>query len=106
VEAEPRAHARSIMRSVRYLLDGELPTGSDMAYTNSFAYRELWELGASPELLTYIKSCLQELATRNSDVKIEPMGPVSFPGEAPRRKSDKPASYCPNCFLSRPCDCD
>lgn len=99
-------HARNIMRSVRYLLDGELPTGPDMAYINSFAYRELWELGASPPLLSYIKTCLQQLASRNHDVKIAPMGPVSFPSKVSRRRTEKPVSSCPNCFLVRPCDCD
>lgn len=100
------SHARNIMRSVQHLLDGELPRGSDMAYVNSFAYRELWELGASPALLIHIKACLRELTTLNPDVKIEPMGPVSFPSEAPRRKVTKPAPSCPHCHLSLPCDCD
>jgi hypothetical protein len=99
-------HVRSIMRSVRYLLDGELPTGKDMAYTNSFAYRELWERGASPQLLEYLKACLRELAALHPDVKIEPMGDVSFPGEKPRRTSRRAESFCPNCFLALPCDCD
>jgi len=99
------SHARSIMRSVQYVLDGELPTASAMAYTNSFAYRELWELGASPELMKYIKSCLHQLAERNPEVKIEPMGAVTFPGESPRSKHEKSVAVCPQCFLTLPCDC-
>ena len=100
------SHAQNIMRSVQYLLAGELPTGKGMAYTNSFAYRELWELGASPALLAYVKARLRELVAINSDVKIEPMGPVSFPGETPVRRTERAAAFCPRCFLAVPCDCD
>lgn len=100
------AYVKSVMRSVQFILDGELPTALAMAYENSFGYRELWEQGASPELLEYVKQCLRELRERNPDVKIEPMGKVVFPGEAGRLKGGKPVAFCDGCFLEIPCDCD
>ena len=100
------AYVKSIMRSVQYMLDGELPTAQMMAYENSFGYRELWEQGASPELLEYVKQCLSELKQRNPEVKIEPMGRVTFPGGAGRMKFGKPVEFCDVCFLEIPCDCD
>ncbi len=99
-------YVKTVMRSVRYLLDGELPTAAAMAYENSFGYRELWEQGASPQLLDYVKNCLYQLQQRNPDVKIEPMGKVRFPAGPVRRKSGKPVTFCDLCFLENPCDCD
>ena len=100
------SYVKTVMRSVRYLLDGELPTAAAMAYENSFAYRELWEQGASPELLDYVKNCLYDLQERNPDVKIEPMGKVRFPSGPVRRKFGKPVTFCDECFLEIPCDCE
>lgn len=100
------SYVKTVMRSVRHILDGELPTGSAMAYENSFGYRELWELGCSPELLAHVKSCLARLKAINPAVKIEPMGPVSFPREISRRRPAKPHAVCPDCRLATPCDCD
>jgi len=100
------SHAQNIVRSVQLLLEGDLPTGAGMAYTNSFAYRELWELGASPALLAYVKARLRELVALNPEVKMAPMGPVFFPDELPVRKPERAATYCSECFLSLPCDCD
>lgn len=99
-------YVKTVMRSVRYILDGELPTAAAMAYENSFGYRELWEQGASPQLLDYVKNCLYQLQQRNPDVKIEPMGKVRFPAGPVRRKSGKPVTFCDVCFLENPCDCD
>ena len=99
-------YVKNVMRSVQYILDGELPTGSAMAYENSFGYRELWELGPSPALLAYVKACLTQLRTTNPAVRLEPMGPVSFPDGPTRRKPERPVSYCSTCFLPMPCDCD
>jgi len=99
-------YVKTVMRSVHYMLDGELPGGKAMAYENSFGYRELWELGPSPELLTYVRSCLTQLKTINPAVKLEPMGQVSFPDGPVRRKSERSVSYCSSCFLPRPRDCD
>jgi hypothetical protein len=100
------SYVQNVMRSVRYILGGRLPTGSANAYENSFGYRELWEQGASPELLDYVKGCLYELQQRNPDVKVEPMGKVVFPGGEVRRKFGKPVTYCDSCFLEMPCDCE
>lgn len=100
------SYVKTVMRSVRYILDGELPTAAAMAYENSFGYRELWEQGASSELLDYVKNCLYQLQQRNPDVKIEPMGKVRFPAGPVRRKSGKPVTFCDLCFLENPCDCD
>lgn len=99
-------YVKSVMRSVQHILDGDLPTGSAMAYENSFGYRELWELGPSPALLAYVKVRLSELQAINPDVKMAPMGPVSFPGETARYKRLTKASTCSRCFLQQPCDCD
>lgn len=99
-------YVKTVMRSVRYILDGELPQGAAMAYENSFGYRELWELGASPALLDYVKTCLQALQKLNPEVRIEPMGKVTFPEEPSRRKSVRPTSLCPSCFLEMPCYCE
>lgn len=100
------SYVKTVMRSVRYILDGELPTAAAMAYENSFGYRELWEQGASSDLLDYAKNCLYELQQRNPDVKIEPLGRVSFPSGSERRKFGKPVTFCDECFLENPCDCD
>ena len=99
-------YVRSVMRSVQYILDGELPTGSAMAYENSFGYRELWELGPSPALLAYVKARLSELQDINPAVSMSPMGPVSFPGETARNKRRMTTATCSRCFLQQPCDCD
>jgi hypothetical protein len=100
------SYVQNVMRSVRYILEGRLPNGAAMAYENSFGYRELWEQGASPALLDYVKHCLYSLQERNPDVKIQPMGKVVFPGGEVRRKFGKPLSFCGSCFLEMPCDCD
>lgn len=100
------SYVKNVMRSVRYILDGELPNAAAMAYENSFGYRELWELGASPDLLDYAKNCLYELQQRNPEVKIEPMGKVTFPSGSVRRKYGRPVTYCQSCFLEIPCECD
>lgn len=100
------SYVKTVLRSLRYLLDGELPTAAAMAYENSFVYRELWEQGASSDLLDYAKNCLYELQQRNPDVKIEPMGKVSFPAGPVRQKFGKPVTFCDRCFLENPCDCD
>lgn len=100
------SYVQNVMRSVRYMLEGRLPTGAANAYENSFGYRELWEQGASPALLDYVKGCLYELQQRNPEVKVEPMGRVVFPGNEVRRKFGKPVTFCDSCFLEMPCDCD
>jgi hypothetical protein len=99
-------YVRSVMRSVQYMLDGELPAGAAMSYENSFGYRELWDQGASPALLDYVKTCLIELKRRNPDVKIEPTGRIAIPGGPVQKKFGKPVSFCGDCFLEVPCDCD
>jgi hypothetical protein len=99
-------YVKSVMRSVQYMLDGELPAGAAMSYENSFGYRELWEQGASPPLLDYVKTCLAELKRRNPEVKIEPTGRVSFPGGPVPKKFGKPVAFCGECYLELPCDCD
>lgn len=99
-------YVKSVMRSVQYMLDGELPAGAAMSYENSFGYRELWDQGASAELLAYVKDCLRELKRRNPDVKIEPTGRIAIPSGPVQKKFGKPLAFCGDCFLEVPCDCD
>lgn len=100
-------YVKNIMRSVRYLLDGEIPRGSAMTYENSFGYRELWQLGASPALLDHVVRSLHALQKLNPQVMIKPMGVVVFPDRSGRRKpAGKPKPLCPNCFLETPCYCE
>lgn len=95
-------HARSIMRSVKYLLEGELPGASAMAYTNSFAYREIWEVGASPELMTYVKGCLRELAARNPEVRSSRWVQSSFQVSRPNASTRSQSRSAPSAFSRCP----
>jgi hypothetical protein len=103
------ANARKLMSSVRYLLDGTLPTSSSMALTNSYVYRELLNFSPSPDLRTYVDTRLRALATRNPSVKVdEPLGPVTLYDSSTlgRRSPSKPDDLCPTCRLARPCFCE
>jgi hypothetical protein len=102
-------NVRKLMKSVRHLLDGTLPTSSSMALTNSYVYRELMNFGPSPDLRAYADARLRALATHNPSVKIdEPLGPVTLydSGTLARRATSKPDELCPACRLTRPCFCE
>lgn len=85
-------YVRNVMRSVQYIVDGELPTSSKMAYTNSFGYREMWKLGASPELVEYIKHRLRQLRELNPAVTVTPLGKVTFPNVPNARATNAPGT--------------
>ena len=95
-----------VVRSLRLMLDGEIPERPSIALTNSFGYRELLDHRNSPALREYVFACLRVLRTRNPRVRLEPMGIEVYAERAMTPGLRRPASYCPMCFLMRPCDCE
>jgi putative restriction endonuclease len=83
-------YTKRVIKRVGYMLEGVLPTSSSMALINSYGYRELWERGASPELLDYVQARLRQLQELNPEIKIEPMGNVGFPARSDSRKREAP----------------
>jgi len=103
------ANVRKLMNSVRHLLDGTLPTGSSMALTNSYVYRELLNFNPSAHLRAYVDARLRALARQNPLVKVdEPLGQVTLYDSSTiwARNTSKPDDLCPTCRLTRPCFCD
>jgi hypothetical protein len=100
------SYASMVVRSLRLMLDGEIPERPSIALTNSFGYRELLDHRNSPALREYVFACLRVLRTRNPRVRLEPMGIEVYAERAMTPGLRRPASYCPMCFLMRPCDCE
>ena len=95
-----------VVRSLRLMLDGELPDRPSIALTNSFGYRELLDYKPSAALRDHVIRCLGVLRERNPKVRLEPMGNVTFYDGATTRPLARPVFYCGNCFLMLPCDCE
>ena len=101
-----KSYAIMVMRSVRYLLDGELPRASSRVLTTSYVYRALLAYHPSDALRGYAMACLRELHARNPETKVKPMGQVFFQDHSGSRKPTRQLRFCPKCFLSLPCECE
>lgn len=101
-----QSYASMVVRSLRLMLDGELPDRPSIALTNSFGYRELLDYRPSPELRSYIYECLRMLRERNPRVRLEPMGTAPYSDKVLTPDLRRPASYCADCYLMVPCDCE
>ena len=101
-----RSYASILLRSLRLLLDGEVPDRPSIALTNSFGYRELLDYRPSAALREYVLDRLRLLRERNPRIRIEPMGNSVYAERAmvPGRRTA--AVYCPTCFLMLPCYCE
>ena len=95
-----------VVRSLRLMLDGEIPDRPSIALTNSFGYRELLDYRPTSALREYIFACLRVLQERNPRVRLEPMGTAVYAERAMTPGLRRPASYCTTCFLMLPCDCE
>lgn len=100
------SYASMVVRSVRLILDGEIPDRPSIALTNSFGYRELLDYRPPPELRAYVFACLRLLQERNPRVRVEAMGTAVYAERALTPGLRRPASYCQMCFLMLPCDCE
>lgn len=101
-----KSYAVMVLRSVRYLLDGELPRASSMIITNSYVYRELLDCHPSEELRAYAMACLRELHARNREVRVKPMGQNVCTDPSGVRKPKRSLTFCSTCFLALPCECE
>lgn len=101
-----QSYVSMVMRSLRLMLDGEIPDRPSIALTNSFGYRELLDYRPSAALRDYVMGCLQQLRERNPRVRLEPMGNSPHSDRTLTPDLRRPASFCPDCFLMMPCDCE
>lgn len=101
-----QSYVSMVVRSLRLMLDGEIPDAPSIALTNSFGYRELLDYRPSAELRTYVYACLTALRERNPRVRLEPMGNSPHADRTLTPDLRRPASYCGRCYLMQPCECD
>jgi len=101
-----RSYVSMVVRSLRLMLDGEIPDRPSIALTNSFGYRELLDHRPTSELREYVFACLRVLQERSPRVRLEPMGTGAYAERAMVPGLRRPASYCEMCFLMLPCDCE
>ena len=101
-----QSYVSMVVRSLRLMLDGELPERPSIVLTNSFGYRELLDYKPSAALRDHVSSCLRVLRERNPRVRLEPMGNVTFYDGMTTRSTARPVFYCGSCFLMLPCDCE
>lgn len=100
------SYASMVLRSVRLMLDGDIPDRPSIALTNSFGYRELLDFQPSAALRDHVFACLQALRACNPRVRLEPMGIAVYAERAMTPGLRRPPSYCGMCFLMLPCDCE
>lgn len=100
------SYVSMVLRSLRLMLDGELPERPSIALTNSFGYRELLDYKPSAALREHAAACLRVLRQRNPKVRLEPMGTAGFYDGTTTRSLFRPATYCGGCNLMLPCDCE
>ena len=101
-----QSYVSMVLRSLRLMLDGELPDRPSIVLTNSFGYRELLDYNPSAALREHVTACLRLLRERNPRVRLEPMGKVTFYDGATTRPQHRPVTYCKGCFLMQPCECE
>jgi hypothetical protein len=100
------SYVSMVVRSLRLMLDGEIPDRPSIALTNSFGYRELLDYRPTSALREHVFACLRMLQERSPRVRLEPMGTAAYAERAMTPGLRRPASYCEMCFLMLPCDCE
>ena len=73
-----QSYASMMVRSVRLMLNGEIPDRPSIALTNSFGYRELLDFRPSAPLRRYAVDCLRRLKEHNPRVRVEAMGTAVY----------------------------
>jgi hypothetical protein len=101
-----QSYVSMIVRSLQLMLGGELPDRPSIALTNSFGYRGLLDYKPSAALRDHTTQCLRVLFERNPRVRLEPMGNVAFYDGATTRAPRRQPTFCGNCYLTLPCDCE
>jgi hypothetical protein len=101
-------NVRNYARGIEAMLRGELPTARSMALKDSRGYRYLLGCDLSPELRSYVTSCLRQLATINPEIRVnEPLRPGTLRERGSAARPDDAAHKiaCPVCHTVHAGEC-
>jgi hypothetical protein len=101
-------NASNYVRGTEAMLRGELPTAPSSALKAARGYRYLLGCNLSPELRSYVTSCLRQLATINPEIRVEePFRPGTLrePGTPARPDDTEREAKCPTCNMVHAGEC-
>jgi hypothetical protein len=100
-------NVKNYVRGTKAMLRGELPTTPSSALKTARGYRYLLGCNLSPELRSYVTSCLRQLKTINPQIREEPLHPGTPRELRTRARPDDTAREpnCPSCHMLHAGEC-